>query len=118
MLVYICLLNIEGLVGRPYNKINDLELKSIFNYHDIVMLTESWLNDSSECSVDDFTYYRLNRTLNHKNTRRNSGGIIVYVSNKISQNVTLLKTEGDCILWLNIDSCLFSVDNDLFLCLC
>ena len=53
-------------MGRSYNKINDLELKSIFNYHDIVMLTESWLNDSSECSVDDFTYYRLNRTLNHK----------------------------------------------------
>jgi len=39
------------------------------------------------------------------------------VSNKISQNVTLLKTEGDCILWLKIDSCLFSFDNDLFLCL-
>ena len=98
-------------MGRSYNKINDLELKSIFNYHDIVMLTESWLNDSSECSVDDFIYYRLNRTLNHKIHAK-------YVSNKISQNVTLLKTEGDCILWLNIDSCLFSVDNDLFLCLC
>lgn len=84
------------------------------------MLTESWLNDNFNdlIHVQGFTHYLLNRKLTHKNARRDSGGIIVYVSNKISSHVTLLKTEGDCILWLKLDNCLFNFNHDLFLCIC
>lgn len=84
----------------------------------MVMLTESWLNENSVCDVSNFGFYRQNRKLNRKNARRDSGGIIVYESDKISPHVTLIKTESDCILWLKIDSCLFEFEHDLFLCVC
>ena len=78
-------------MGKTYNKLQTPELKTLFNTHDILLFTETWLNEHHDCTVEGFTHYTYNRALNRSSARRNSGGIIMYVSNELSQYVTVLQ---------------------------
>ena len=64
-------------------------MKNVFNNSDLVLFTETWTDDSSDLNVNDFEYFVLNRKLVKANSRRNSGGIAVYVRNKFVSNDTL-----------------------------
>ena len=89
------LLNCQGLVTKRTNKLKSTEFQRIFNSHDVVLLTECWTNQFSETSVDNFESYVLNRNENKRNSKRNSGGIILYIRNKYVSNDTLVFTSHD-----------------------
>ena len=112
------LLNCQGLVTKRTNKLKSTEFKRIFNSHDVVLLTECWTNQFSETSVDNFEAYVLNRNENKKNSKRNSGGIILYIRNKYVSKDNLIFTSQDDILWVKISSSTLSTENDLYICLC
>lgn len=97
---------------------NSDELLKLFDCRDVILLTESWLSDKFNCDVEGFTYFKLDRSLTHKNARRDSGGIIIYIKNNIKNKVSLLKTTGDNIMWIKFDRSLFDFDEDIVLCLC
>jgi len=67
--------------------------------------------------VDGFSHFILNRTNKHKNAKRDSGGLIIYVRNNLKQNVELLKYKNDRIIWLKINKSVFNSENDVFVCL-
>ena len=71
-----------------------------------------------EPSVDNFESYVLNRNENKRNSKRNSGGIILYIRNKYVSNDTLVFTSHDDSIWVKISSSILSMENDLYISLC
>ena len=56
--------------------------------------------------------------IRNENSKRNSGGIILYIRNKYVSNDNLMFTSHDDILWVKISSSTLSMENDLYICLC
>ena len=61
----------------------------------MVLFTESWTDDNSELFVNNFEYFVLNRKLIKQGSRRNSGGIVLYLRNNFVSNDTLVFTSED-----------------------
>ena len=93
-------------------------MKNIFKCNDIVLLSETWTNDQINVNVQGFTAHILNRKVKHKNSRRDSGGLIVYVADRINKDVHFIKSVEDHTLWLKLNSHVLNLENDLFICLC
>lgn len=93
-------------------------MKQIFDTHDIVLLIETWTCEYSELYVEHFECFVLNRTENLKNSKRASGGIIIYVRNDFVSNDTLLFCSNDDIICIKINGQKLGLNNDLFVCLC
>lgn len=104
-------------MGRRYNKLDTDELKSLFLTNDILLFTETWLNDNHLCNVDDFNCYKLNRKRINQNTKRDSGGIIIYVNHRIDDKVSIVKTSDDRLMWMKIQKDVFDFENDVLLCI-
>ena len=86
--------------------------------HHVILLTECWTNQFSEITVNNFESFVLHRQENKKNSKRNSGGIVLYIRNKYVSDDTLIFTSHDDILWVKISSSVLSLNNDLYICLC
>lgn len=118
MFLRFCLLNVQGLVTKRTNKLKTEEFVTIFNSNDIVLLTETWTNEYSNTEVDNFDAFILNRKENKKGSKRNSGGIILYIRNKYVSKHTLVYTSQDDLIWIKIDKELLSLNCDLYIGLC
>ena len=108
----------QGLTSKRTNKLKSPELIETFKNHDVVLLTETWTNSFSDLTVDNFEYFVLNRTNYKKNSKRASGGIIVYVRNKLVSKDTLVFKSCDDIICIKIPGACLSLQQDLFVCLC
>lgn len=89
----------------------------MFESNDILLFTETWSNEHYDHNVDGFNYYIL-----HRYAQRDSGGVIVYISDKFISRADdmLLKTVDDShdnILSLKSNGSVFGLQNDLILCL-
>ena len=92
-------------------------MKTLFAENDILLLTETWLNENHNCNVEGFCHFTLNRHRHNKNAKRDSGGLVIYVANYLQPKVSLLKMKDDRLIWVTIDKSVFNVDTDVFLCL-
>ena len=72
------------------NKLQSEELKSIFTSNDIVLLTETWTDNYSDTRVSGFETFELHREEVKNRSKRNSGGIIVYIREKYVNNEMLV----------------------------
>lgn len=117
MRAHFALLNVQGLVTKFTNKLDSQELKNIFRCCDFVFLTETWSDSSLDLSVPGFTLTQLNRVEKKQNTKRNSGGIAIYIRESFKRHCFLLETDSDDIIWLRIDGHLFNLTYDLYVCL-
>lgn len=103
MLLRVSLLNVQGLVTKRTNKLQTVEFQNIFPSSDVVLLTETWTNQYSDIEVNNFEAYVLNRKEIKQNSKRNSGGLILYIRNTYVSNDTLVYTSIDDIIWVKID---------------
>ena len=108
----------QGLIGNRYSKLDDDYVKSLFDKHDILLFTETWLSDIYNHEVHVFFTFVLNRTCKLRSSKRNSGGIIVYVRDTLKNYVEFLKQVDDSIMWFKIKGCRVVGGKDLLLCLC
>lgn len=109
------LLNVQGLISKRVNKLKTKEVSSVFQNNDVVLFTEVWSNELLDLSVDGFECFPLHRTTCKPNTKRNSGGIAVYIRNKYVTNDILFHCSEDDILWLKISGSKVNLQNDLFI---
>ncbi|MES9884341.1 MAG: hypothetical protein ABW185_26135, partial [Sedimenticola sp.] len=100
------------------NKLLSKELSDIFENSHIVLLTETWANDMVDLNVKGFTHFNVNRTEKKIGSKRDSGGIIIYIRNKFVTNDILFKKDSDDIIWLKLEGSLFNLTHDLYVCLC
>ncbi|MEW8548380.1 MAG: reverse transcriptase family protein, partial [Candidatus Thiodiazotropha sp.] len=112
------LLNIQCLISKRTNKLKLKELTDIFYKNDLILLTETWTNEFSDISFPGFHVFYLSRTDRKQNSKRDSGGIAIYVRDKYYSSDMLVKQDSDDILWVKFDGSLFNLSNDLYLCLC
>ena len=94
------------------------EFIEIFQNNDFVLLTETWLNELCDVSVQGYHLYQLNREDKKHNTKRDSGGIALYIRNELCHYCELVKKDSDDIIWLKINKSLLNLADDLYLCLC
>ena len=89
------LLNVQGLIGKRFDKLQSPELKKkLVASNDVIMLTETWTNDLSCVDVEGYKHFVLNRNImscKHPNAKRDSSGLIVYMKNYLVCRDTLVK---------------------------
>ena len=112
------LLNSQGLVTKYTNKLLSTESTQIFQNNDIILLTETWSGELTDISVNGFNVFQLDRGNKKLNTKRNSGGIALYIKSDIINYCSLIEKDSDDILWLKINGSLFNLTYDFYLCLC
>ena len=108
------LLNCQGLVTKRTNKIKTVEFQSIFQSNDVVLLTETWTDQYSDVSVDSFETFVLHRQEKKHGSKRNSGGIILYIRDKYVSKDMLIFTSQDDILWVKISKSALCSNSDLY----
>ena len=91
----ISLLNVQGLVTKRTNKLKSMEFQNIFKNNDLVLLTETWTNEFSDISVNNFESFVLNRIEKKAASKRNSGGIILYIREEFVTKDTLVYTSQE-----------------------
>lgn len=111
-------LNVQGLFTKRTNKLKSQCLNDILINNDIVMFTETWTDQFSELHVEGFEYFVLHRTLVKTTSKRNSGGIIIYVKNELVCDDTLFFTCQDDIIWVKIAASKLNIDKDVMVGLC
>ena len=77
------MVNVQGLSGKCGNKLETDELREISKNNDVVLFTETWGNDYTKFDVRDFTHVALNRTEIKANSKRASGGIVIYIKESL-----------------------------------
>ncbi|XP_053395382.1 uncharacterized protein LOC123523921 isoform X1 [Mercenaria mercenaria] len=92
-------------------------MKKLFDMYDILLFTEPWSSSAFNYDFENFQSYILNRKYILKGSKRSSGGIMVYVNNKLKNYVEFVKSTNDCILWLKFKGELFELKYDVLLCL-
>ena len=88
--------------------------------NDLVCVTETWLNKTeSELICQEFrknfkVFYSCRRR--DKNAKRDSGGLLVLINNKLSEHVEIVQNNDENILWLKIKNKVFSDNSDMYVC--
>ena len=60
-------------------KLETEEVKLLFSENYCILFTETWGNEFTDFHVNGFNHYMLNRTEYKTNSKRSSGGIILYL---------------------------------------
>lgn len=118
MHAHFTLLNTQGLITKYTNKLLSYEFQSIFQKSDFILLTETWACEITDLSVKDFSLFQLNRLDKKQNTKRNSGGLALYVRDSFNKYCELVEKDCDDVIWLKVDKNLFNLAYDIYICLC
>ena len=85
---------------------------------DIFCVVETFLRDNESFNIDGFTYFSQNRNNIHKRAKRGSGGVGIFVRNRLFEmfTVTVLDETVEDILWLKL--CSKQSQDNLVVCVC
>lgn len=114
--IKIGLLNVQGLITKARNKLTEMDFKELVKDLDILLLTETWTNDTSEITLDGYDVSVLNR-VRHRNARRDSGGIAILFNHDLCEDIKVVKKDGDDIMWIKINGSLLSSTQNMYICL-
>lgn len=108
----ICCWNINGLTSE---KLNNYILGMFLSTFDIILLTETWSDESEKFALDGYDYYDIARGTRHVNAKRGSGGLGVFISNEIRKGVVKHSKYKDIIAWLILRKDYFGLDRDIYI---
>ena len=108
--------NIQGL---DEHVLNDDLFNSCLDQNDIIILTETWLEEEYSIRSNEF-YSFHNLRKKDANARRSSGGICVLVrhmlrTNKKTKGITLVK-ENEFFTWVKLSGTFFKLNEDIYIC--
>lgn len=86
--------------------------------YDIILLTETWNSKITDIHLKGYDHYNCPRPKYNQNSKRNSGGVIVYFKEYFSKRIELLKTDENGIIWFKLKHKDGTSENDMFICLC
>ena len=76
---------------------------------------QTWSDGSESFELEGFDYYDFPRKYRHKNAKRASGGLGLFVNNEIKRGVEILKNCKDVLLWVKLRSDYFHIDSDIYI---
>ena len=106
--------NISGLS----NKINDDDFINNLVCHDIIVLSETFLDNDDIPPLPGYIFYSVYRKKNHKKAKHPYGGVIVFIKKNIQKYVTKVAVTKEHFIWIKISKCLTRFDKDLYCCCC
>ena len=113
----VCTWNMNGLAKwKMYHK----NFISMLETNDLVCVIETWLNKTEiELICQEFrknfkVFYSRRRR--DKNAKRDSGGLPVFINNKLSEHVEIAQSNDEDILWLKVKNELFPDNSDMYVC--
>ena len=105
--------NINGI----NNKINDPNFRELIEAHDVIFILETWLDKSNEnIAINGYFSLNVSQSNRHKNAKRNSGGISVFIRNELKSQIKVIKTTAEHFIWLKIDKSLTGFSQDTYCC--
>jgi exonuclease III len=105
--------NVHGLTE---SKKECSEFVNIIEQNDIVFLFETWANCHSNIDIDGYYSVNLYRKYQHRNAKRSSGGIALYIKENLKDGVTVVRQHYDSVIWLKLDKVFFHTENDVYIC--
>ena len=100
--------NINGLG----DKLGFRDLHSMIKSHDIIAFVETMKGKLFQQYLPGYQSYHFPRTVKHRCAKRDSGGILVFVSDALHKHVRL-SWESDCLVWLQLQGKRLSLPYDI-----
>ena len=108
-----------NLQGSAKIKCETSDLQNLIKNHHIFVMEESWLEKKDQCpKIPSYAIFRTERK-KHPKAKRNSGGIIIYVSHSVVRGVTKVACRADRggdAIWIKLDKFHFGLNTDIYLC--
>ena len=101
--------NIRGLNNFKLDQHRDL-----LRQYDFICLTESWSSEFSEFSLEGFESCNFPRDKIHKNARRPSGGIYLFLNRTLLKGIDIGFKKRDWIVWCKLKKDFFNFRHDLY----
>ena len=92
--------NCNDLTDR---KCADSNCTNLLTEYDFIVLLESWTCNISKSKLDGHHCFDMYRKYRHRKARRNSGGIVVYVRNEDTNDITLVRNNHTTTVWFKFD---------------
>jgi hypothetical protein len=108
--------NIDGLQPKHNDKTNDLDFIEFVNSHDIVGIGETHLSTPNSLFFNNYKIVSVIRPRT-KNSKRNFGGISIFVRNNLKHFVTTINDKEETnYMWIKINGQHISRKKDLYIC--
>ena len=104
--------NINGL---SQDKSNDAILGLLLKRHDIISLNETWAANNNEYQLEGFTYYNYPSKSKHLKSKRESGGLGIFIRHDIHKGVSLWSHTDNIVAWIILKKTFFGFRNDVYL---
>ena len=111
-------LNANGLVTKRVNKLNSQLVQNFFDENDLILFSETWSSPASNLDVIHFEHFALHRLEKKEGCKRDSGGLVAYVSDRVSEGIDLYLKDSDDIIILKLCKDFFSFNYDVYLVYC
>ncbi len=114
--------NIEGYKTKNLdygsdNKLNTMYIKHMFENYDIVILTETWTNSTTENKIcmQGYHPFHNSRKEKHRHAIRDSGGVAVLVKTELLRFIKREPCLHEGSIWLKLDKTLWGNNRDVYL---
>ena len=114
--VKFCIWNVNCLISKDNNKLEDPNFVKQLIGNDIICLVETHLDKNTITSFDGFSIYRKDRP-KVKRAKRSHGGILIMINNVIKNGVKHVCCKNENFHWIKLDKSFFSLKNDLYVCI-
>jgi exonuclease III len=105
--------NIHGLTDL---KRSSSEFTNILSSFDICFLFETWTKLSSNITLDGYLSFNFFRKFQHRNARRCSGGIAIYIKDHLKNGIEIIRNHYDTIIWIKLNHAFFNTARDIYIC--
>ena len=105
--------NVEGVSGARRCKIANKDFRDTLTKYDLLLLTETWTDTNSNLDLQGYTRHNLHRLVKKKKT-----WLAIYIRSNIADGISVIKTDSDDIIWLQLSKVFFGFDKDIYCCLC
>ena len=101
-------------------KRGDKNFINVLETNDIICVTESWMNNI-ECKIVQKDYENNFNIIyscrkKSKNAKRDSGGILIFISNKLNEQCTVIRQTDEDIIWVKINKLCANSTSDTYMC--
>ena len=107
--------NVNGLVSKDFDKLNDVSCLNCIKNLDIVGLVETHTTSSFISPLVDYKIFHTHRVQNNR-AKRKFGGISVLIRKSLSDGVEPLPVTNSSIVWFKLKSKFFNTSKDICMC--